>query len=145
MFRHRATIRNVCYAILLGDEQRMMSLLADMRETSLVGRITEKGESQVLLPLFTYAEMLYDFFWSRYLGVLREYYAVRGDMCLPIYLYKTVCCFFFARHIRAVNTFGCNVQIIETERGSMDGVKKQGLWYLLWKKDYTGAQAALKK
>ena len=50
---------------------------------------------------------------------------------------KTVCCFFFARHVRTVNRFGYNEQIIETERGSMDGEKTEISYYIMHKKDYS--------
>ena len=136
MRRHPAVIRNKVYMLILTDEQRAMSWKANGREIALLGRIKSRSETFLALPLFTYAEMLYDFFWPRYINALKEYYTVRGDMCLPIYLFKTVCCFFFARHIRATNTFGYNEQIIETERGSMDGEKDMIVYYLMHKKDY---------
>lgn len=137
MRRHPAVIRNKVYMLILTDEQRAMSWKANGREIALIARIKSRSATFLALPFFTYAEMAYDFFWPRYIDMLKEYYSKRGDMCLPVYLVKTIACFFFARHIRAVDRFGCNEQILETERGSMDGEKTAISYYIMHKKDYS--------
>lgn len=140
MRRHPAVIRNKVYMLILTDEQRAMSWKANGREIALLARIKSRSERFLAIPFFTYAEMAYDFFWPRYINTLKEYYSLRGDMCLPIYLMKTVCCFFFAIHAGTVNRFGYNEQIIETERGSMDGEKTEIPYYIIHKKDYSNRQ-----
>lgn len=137
MRRHPAVIRNKVYMLILTDEQRAMSWKANGREIALLGHIRSKSETMLALPFFTYSEMAYDFFWPRYIRALTEYYSLRGDMCLPMYLFKTVACFLFSRHTRAVNRFAFNVQTIETERGSMDGQKTEISYFIMHKKDYS--------
>ena len=137
MRRHPAVIRNKVYMLILTDEQRAMSWKANGREIALLARIKSRSERFLAIPFFTFAEMAYDFFWPRYIDTLKEYYSLRGDMCLPIYFMKTVCCFFFTRHVRTVNRFGFNEQIIEMERGAMDGEKTETVYYILHKKDFS--------
>ena len=69
-------------------------------------KIKRVSQLRLALPFFTYACMIYDFFRPWYDKFIYQYEVARRDMCLPVYLLKSVFPFFFARHERTVNRFG---------------------------------------
>ena len=118
VIRHLATIRYRCYAIVLADEQRASSWKADGREVALVAKIKTVSELKLALPFFTFACAAYDFFRPRYDDFITEYEIARPDMCLPTYLIKSVCTFFFARHQRTINRFGYKEKLLMLGSGA---------------------------
>ena len=131
VIRHLATIRYRCYAIVLADEQRASSWKADGREVALVAKIKTVSELKLALPFFTFACAAYDFFRPRYDDFITEYEIARPDMCLPTYLIKSVCTFFFARHQRTINRFGYKEKLLLLQSGA-DGEEDENFEHLYY-------------
>ena len=137
MIRHPAVVDNFVFMKIITDDQRSASWAADGRELCTIINIVSCSETKVALPFFTFAHMAYDFFRPRYDAFMVEYSHARRDMCLPVYLYRQIHSFFFARHDRACNRFGYMEEILETENGKQDGEKKEHTYYLAKKKIYS--------
>ena len=137
MIRHPAVVDNFVFIKVITDDQRAASWAADGRELCTIVNIVSCSETKLALPLFIFAEMAYDFAKSKYDAFMFSYDAVRKDMCLPVYLYRQICAFFFARHERACNRFGYYEEVLETENGKQDGSKTEHKYYLAKKKIYS--------
>ncbi len=139
MIRHPAVVDNVVYIKVICDDQRAMAWAADGRELCDIVNIVEVSDRRIVLPCFTWAEMLYDFFRPRYNDFMVEYEASGKGLTLPVYLYRAFWSFFFSRHDRTVNRFSFKERTLQIGTAKEGDGKQAKLvpFYHMDKKDYS--------
>ena len=138
MIRHSATVDNFPFVKILLDEQRAQSLDANDRELcEKVLFIREKKETKNLLWMFSVEEMIHDWIYGKFQDLYYRYRYQRCDNTLLFYLIKNAVSSYHHFYMRRYNTFGYNIQIVETDKGTLDASKERNKYYLLHKKIYS--------
>lgn len=135
MFRHMATIDNFCFASLIMNDQRAMSLNADARELCDIFTLTEKTQKKVLYPFFEYEEMIHEFLIKRFEPYYEKIRFCRGDNTLFTHIFKTLTATINKRHEKISNTFGCFDVIYIKEHENTD-CKIKAAYHILPRKVY---------
>ena len=73
MIRHSATVDYFPFVKVITDEQRPESWGADARELCEIVHIRESGETQLAMPFFFIAELLYSFVFGRFVNLYSKY------------------------------------------------------------------------
>lgn len=135
--RHSATVDNYPFIRIFTDSQRAMSVMADNREIAeKIVNITDVGDDRNALFLFTFDEILYDFFLRRFEKYYYRYRYARSDNTLFMYFFHKICAFFIDRFNKKVNTFGYAIYSGSTDKSTLDGQGDTFKWYRLNKKIY---------
>ncbi|MCD7728680.1 MAG: hypothetical protein LUI60_02045 [Clostridia bacterium] len=137
MRRHSATVDNYAFIKIISDEQRPESLGADARDMFDVVYIKERSDSCLAMPFFSLSELIYSWLYNRYNNFFAEYRYNRGDNTLTYYLLKSIMGKAYSYYTGIYNRFGFNTLHIQIENGTLDGVRKDGKYYLSWKKVYS--------
>ena len=139
MARHAGTIDNYCFCFFIFDEQRTMSLGADLREVCDQLVIKKRSPMKLAIPFFFFESALYD--WLR-CGFKNFYYGYRyshGNKSLLITLLKNIVSVVFVWVEGIYSIFGFSVlSFIHTHGTGTDdkGDKKELYYYLSFAKIY---------
>lgn len=136
LIRHPSTIDNVPFARVIMDEQRPESWGADGRELADLIYIREKEPIKLAMPCFWIEEIIYAILAPKFERKYLDYRERRGDMTLPMYLYKTVCAKFLNYYRKQYNLYGYNVMRLEIERGTKDSGYTEHKYYMSIKKTF---------
>ena len=137
MMGHAANVRNKCFVRFVCDEQRPESWGANARELASIVRIEERGEQCIAMPFYEVRDLLYAFLSDRFKSFYLEYRFARGDISLLFYLYSNFFAAIYKTHLRNYNTFGYSPVKVQTEKGTLDGVRDEHEYYYLNKKIYS--------
>lgn len=137
MMGHAANVRNKCFVRFVCDEQRPESWGANARELASIVRIEERGEQCIAMPFYEVRDLLYAFLSDRFKSFYLEYRFARGDISLLFYLYSNFFAAIYKTHLRNYNTFGYSPVKVQTEKGTLDGVRNEHEYYYLNKKVYS--------
>ena len=137
MVSHGLTIDFNCYARILADEQRAMSVLADFREIGSEMRIVKKHREKIKMPFFAFGELAYALA-DKYLKKALEYFVSRhGKMTLGEYFIIRLYKWIFDKYNRIKNQFGSyqiDVKIKDNSTGENDEESTSGKYYVARKK-----------
>lgn len=137
MVSHGLTIDFNCYARILADEQRAMSVLADFREIGSEMRIVKKHREKIKMPFFAFGELAYALA-DKYLKKALQYFANRhGKITLGEYFVTRLYKWIFDKYNRIKNQFGSyqiDVKIKDNSTGENDEESTSGKYYVARKK-----------
>lgn len=137
MMGHAANVHNKCFVRFVCDEQRPESWGANARELASIVRIVEKGEKSIAMPFYEIRDILYSLVNDRYRSFYLNYRFARGDISLLFYLYTKIFAALHKSYERDYNIFGYYPVKIETEKGTLDGVRDEHEYYYMVKKIYS--------
>ena len=137
MIRHKSTVCNFCFARLLSDEQRLLSLEADLRELLDIVYIKKSGDFELVMPCFFVTELLHDVLYPRFEKLYIDYRYNRGDMSLLMYLLHNAFSAFHNYYTNIYNLFGVCELDVELEHGTQDGEKIESRYWISSKKAYS--------
>lgn len=133
---HGATVMGCPFVRFLGNAQRPEDWGARGREVCSILRIKERSEMRLALPFFSLEELLYSVILPKFTERYLDHRYRRGDMTLPMYLFKQAVSKLCRYYTGVYNTFGYMVQKVTVEAGTMDGKAKEKKYYLAAKKVY---------
>ena len=136
MARHKATIMYFPFIRFIGDEQRVMSLGADLRELFEIVYISDISETNLAMPLFSLEDLICKFILSKFKNSYSNYRFERGDNTLSMYLFHNLASKVNKYYNGVINTFGFKRYDLQLENGLLDGLKKEKNYYLMFKKIY---------
>ena len=122
---------------MITDEQRPESWGADARDLCEIVHIRESGETNLLMPFFALAELLYSWLFGKFSGVYYQYRFVRSDNTLLMYLLKLFTAKMHHYYSGIYNRFGCCTLRVQVESGTQDGELAEHKYYLMTKKIYS--------
>ena len=137
MIRHKSTVCNFCFARLLSDEQRLLSLEADLRELLDIVYIKKSGDFELVMPCFFITELFHDFLYPRFKKLYIDYRYNRGDMSLLMYFLHNAFSAFHNYYTNIYNLFGVCELDVELEHGTQDGEKIETHYWISSKKAYS--------
>ena len=137
MCRHPSTVEHYPFFRFFADEQRAMSLGADLRELCILIDIQDKSEDKIALRFFFLEDMICDFVYKIYIKIYTNFRFYRGDNTLLIHLIKNIAAAFNNYKVRRYNRFGFNKLELKVEQGTLDGDSKLYRYYLMPKKVYS--------
>lgn len=137
MRRHSATVDNFAFIKIISDEQRPESLGADARDMFDVVYIVDRNENSLAMPFFNLTELFYGWLYNRYANIYTDYRYNRGDNTLTYYLITSLMGKMQHYYTGIYNRFGFNALNVQVESGTLDGERKDGKYYLSWKKIYS--------
>ena len=122
---------------VITDEQRPESWGADARELCEIVHIRESGETQLAMPFFFIAELLYSFVFGRFVNLYSKYRFTRGDNTLSMHILKTIVAKVQHYYTGVYGTFGYCTLRVQVESGTQDGQLDEKKYYLANKKIYS--------
>ena len=137
MCRHPSTVEHYPFFRFFADEQRAMSLGADLRELCILIDIQDKSEDKIALRFFFLEDMICDFVYKRFIKIYTNFRFYRGDNTLLIHFIKNAAAAFNNYKVRRYNRFGFNKLQLKVEQGTLDGESKLYRYYLMPKKVYS--------
>ena len=137
MIRHSATVDYFPFVKVITDEQRPESWGADARELCEIVHIRESGETQLAMPFFFIAELLYSFVFGRFVNLYSKYRFTRGDNTLSMHILKTIVAKIQHYYMGVYSTFGYCTLRVQIESGTQDGQLDEKKYYLANKKIYS--------
>ena len=137
MVRHSATVDNFPFVRVITDEQRPESWGADARDLCEIVHIRESGETRLAMPFFSFAELLYDWIFSRFAGLYYQYRYLRSDNTLIMYLLKLITAKVHHYYTGIYNRFGYCTLRVQVESGTQDGQISENKYFLVSKKIYS--------
>ena len=137
MIRHSATVDYFPFVKVITDEQRPESWGADARELCEIVHIRESGETQLAMPFFFIAELLYSFVFGRFVNLYSKYRFTRGDNTLSMHILKTIVAKVQHYYTGVYSTFGYCTLRVQVESGTQDGQLDEKKYYLASKKIYS--------
>lgn len=118
--RHRATVMGYCFAHILKDGQRVMSINADTRELSTLEHMTKPSKEKSTLPLFFVEKTIYKLCSKIYDKFDDDFRYYRGDESLLHYFMKWLDSKIYNLYYRRKNRYGYVVISKEMEAGTLD-------------------------
>lgn len=137
MRRQAATVDNDCYLMIISDEQRPESFGVDARALFDVINIADKGEVFLAMPFFSLGELLYDFLFRKFADLYYRYRHVRSDNTFFMYILKAVVAKVQHYYTGIYSRFGCRINELQIEKGTLDGQYKTAKYYVMSKKIYS--------
>lgn len=137
MVRHSATVDNFPFVRVITDEQRPESWGADARDLCEIVHIRESGETRLAMPFFSFAELLYDWIFSRFARLYYQYRYLRSDNTLIMYLLKLITAKVHHYYTGIYNRFGYCTLRVQVESGTQDGQISENKYFLVSKKIYS--------
>lgn len=137
MCRHPSTVEHYPFFRFFADEQRAMSLGADLRELCILIDIQDKSEDKIALRFFFLEDMICDFVYKRFIKIYTNFRFYRGDNTLLMHFIKNAAAAFNNYKVRRYNRFGFNKLQLKVEQGTLDGESKLYRYYLMPKKVYS--------
>lgn len=137
MQRHSATIDNYPFVKVFTDDQRIMTVNADLRELTNLICIKEKSERKLAMPFFHFGELLYSFFRPRFENFYNDYSYRRGDTSLLAYLYKSIFAKIHSYFNGIYNRFGYMKLKLETGSVLINKEPREHNYFLIIKKIYS--------
>ena len=137
MVRHSATVDNFPFVRVITDEQRPESWGADARDLCEIVHIRESGETRLAMPFFSFAELLYDWIFSRFASLYYQYRYLRSDNTLIMYLLKLITAKVHHYYTGIYNRFGYCTLRVQVESGTQDGHISENKYFLVSKKIYS--------
>ncbi len=139
MARHAGTIDNYCFCFFIFDEQRPMSLGADLREVCDQIIIKSKSSMRLALPFFFFESALYDYARSSFKPFYYGYRHSHGNRSLLITLLKYIVSVIFVWVEGIYDTFGFAVLSFTHTHGTGtddESSKRLGRYFLSFGKIY---------
>lgn len=118
--RHRATVMGYCFAHILKDGQRVMSINADTRELSTLEHMTKPSKEKSTLRFFIFETLLYTIISKIYDNFDYDYRYYRADESLLHYFLTYLDSKIYNLYYRRKNRYGYVVISKETESGTLD-------------------------
>lgn len=118
--RHRATVMGYCFAHILKDGQRVMSINADTRELSTLEHMTKPSKEKSTLRFFIFEKLLYSIVGKIYDNFDYDYRYYRADESLLHYFLTWVDSKIYNLYYRRKNRYGYVVISKEMESGTLD-------------------------
>lgn len=137
MCRHPSTVEHYPFFRFFADEQRAMSLGADLRELCTLIDIQDKSEDKIALRFFFLEDLICDFVYKRFIKIYTNFRFYRGDNTLLMHFIKNAAAAFNNYKVRRYNRFGFNKLQLKVEQGTLDGESKLYRYYLMPKKVYS--------
>ena len=142
------TVDNVPLVRFIGDEQRPMSLPADLRDVMTVVTIEKKGEVQLALPLCGAVDWLYEHTYRPFRELYYRIRHARGDRFVLLQLLKSAVSLCSSLYWRLYNRYGYRELTLRLEdgkhyaTGDMDDTESGLYTYrLMFMKDYADRYA----
>ena len=135
MIRHRGTVNGKCYVSIGCDEQRAMSLEADLREVLERISIEKRSEPKLALPFFYVESLLHQLFDTALFTKWKSERMLKGNRGLFSYLLNHVLLFIINHVERVYNLFGYEEYTVLSMRiyGTESTVRREKI-YLSYKK-----------
>ena len=89
------------------------------------------------MPFYEMRDIIYSLLSDRYRSFYLNYRFARGDISLLFYLYTKLFAALHKRYERDYNIFGYYPVKIETEKGTLDGIRDEHEYYYMVKKIYS--------
>ena len=126
MISHGLTIDYNNYFRIFGDEQRIMSILADFRELGSEVEILKKGKEKIKMPFFAFEELAY-VIAKKIMDKLFLFFKSRhGKMTLFYYLALRIYSLIYNHYIRVYNQFASyQLEIKVKDHSQNDTAKEQ--------------------
>lgn len=137
MVRHSSTVDNFPFVSVITDEQRPESWGADARELCEIITVRKAHSIKLTMPFFFLGELICGSVMDKFNSFYYNYRFNRGDNTLFVHLLKGLVSKLNGYYERIYNTFGCRKLDIEVERGTQDGERVDGNYYLSTKKIYS--------
>ena len=137
MIRHSATVDYYPFVKVFTDEQRPESWGADARDLCEIIHIRSSSETKLAMPFFALEELLYTFFYDKFVSLYLKYRFVRGDNTLLMYILKKLIAKLQKYYKDTYNLFGYNVLKVQVESGTQDGELDDKVYYLDNKRIYS--------
>ena len=137
MVRHSATVDNFPFVKVITDEQRPESWGADARDLCEIVHIQDSGNTNLAMPFFSLAELLYGWLFSKFADLYYRYRYVRSDNTLPMYALKALTAKIQHYYTGIYNRFGYCTLRVTVENGTQKGKAKKNKYYLMSKKIYS--------
>ncbi len=134
LIRHSATVDNFPFVRLIGDEQRMMSLIADERQLCDILHIHESSDELLAMPFFNVEELLQAWVFNKFTNLYDKYRYNRSDNTLIMYLLKGITSRLNNYYNGVYNTFGYKISYIQVENGAQEGLLVEKKYFLSNKK-----------
>ncbi|MCL2630809.1 MAG: hypothetical protein FWD49_04725 [Firmicutes bacterium] len=136
MIGHSAMVDNFCFVWFVMDEQRAMSVGADLREVCELVHIRERSEPRLTLKLCAAEELLCDVVVEKFKRSNEEYRFVRSDNTLFMHIFTVLASKLYGYRKKIYNRFSYEELIFEHERGSQDGKRMKRKYYIIPQKIY---------
>lgn len=136
LIRHPSTIDNESYSRVIMDEQRADSWGADGRELAELVTILSKDKVRLALPCFWLEEVIFAILEPKFNSKYTDFRHRRGDMTLPMYIYKGICSKFLNYYRKIYNRYGYSTLHLRVERGTRDGEYLEHDYYLAYAKTF---------
>lgn len=137
MVRHSATVDNFPFIKIITDDQRPESWGADARDLAEIIFIDKASETKNARPLFFFYDFFFGWFIDRHKKNYYDYRFNHGKNTLRNYLSHGIISCLNSYLLRNNNTFGYYKLETSIESGRLDGEKKNGNYYLMFKKVYS--------
>ena len=134
--RHPSTVGNFPFFRFFADEQRAMSLGADLRELCTLVDIDSCSDLKNAVPFFGLEDFVISGIYKRFMNLYLNYRFYRGDNCLFVYLLKNIVVKLNNYRMRRENRYGYMKMRLQVEKGNMEGETDNYIYYLSLKKIY---------
>ena len=131
MIRHSATVDHFPFVKVFVDDQRPESWGADARDLCEIGIIEERSSRKLAMPLFALGDLLITWKVGKGIKSYSQTRFERGDNTAPKHIFHGLDGKLFKYHLGIFNTFGFDKLLLNIEKGTMDGDKKQHWYYLM--------------
>jgi len=137
MVRHSATVDYFPFVKVITDEQRPDSWGSDARQLCEIVHIEETSETKLAIPCFSLEILLHDYVFSKFTDMYYRYRYNRSDETLPMYFLKWFTSKTHGYYKKIFNRYGYCSLLLNVEKGTQDGEKKNKEYYLSTKKIYS--------
>lgn len=135
--RHPSTVDNYPFFRFFADEQRAMSLGADLRELCTLVDIDTCSDLKITIPFFGIEDFVISRIYKRFMSIYLNFRFYRGDNSLFMYSLKNFVVWLNNYRQRRFNRYGYMKMKLEVEKGNMEGATDSYFYYLMTKKIYS--------
>ena len=135
--RHPSTVDNYPFFRFFADEQRAMSLGADLRELCTLVDIDTCSDLKITIPFFGIEDFVISRIYKRFMSMYLNFRFYRGDNSLFMYSLKNFVIWLNNYRQRRFNRYGYMKMKLEVEKGNMEGATDSYFYYLMTKKIYS--------
>ena len=135
--RHPSTVDNYPFFRFFADEQRAMSLGADLRELCTLVDIDTCSDLKITIPFFGIEDFVISRIYKRFMSIYLNFRFYRGDNSLFMYSLKNFVVWLNNYRQRRFNRYGYMKMKLEVEKGNMEGATDSYVYYLMTKKIYS--------
>ncbi len=137
LIRHSCTIDNFCFCFLITDDNRVMSLAADLRELMDLIYISSCSERMLTYPFFGFEETVIELVRSKLDEIYVDHRFRRGDLTLFSYLVHKLDSILYKFQTKIINQFAFYKLVLNVEHGARVKSVKEYNYFLCFKKIYS--------